>query len=89
MTPDLAIDLFRRALTVALLLSAPLLGAGLVIGVLVSIFQAVTQIHEMTLSFVPKVVVVSVVLVLAMPWMTRLLLEFSSELLGGLAGYGR
>ncbi len=89
MTPDLAIDLFRRALTVALLLSAPLLGAGLVIGVLVSVFQAVTQIHEMTLSFVPKVVVVSVVLVLAMPWMTRLLLEFSSELLGGLAGYGR
>jgi len=88
-TPDLAIDLFRRALTVALLLSAPLLGAGLVIGVLVSVFQAVTQIHEMTLSFVPKVVVVSVVLVLAMPWMTRLLLEFSSELLGGLAGYGR
>ena len=89
MTPDVAIELFRRALTVALLLSAPLLGAGLVIGVLVSVFQAVTQIHEMTLSFVPKVIVVSLVLVLAMPWMARLLLEFSSEVLGGLAGYGR
>ena len=89
MTPDVAIELFRRALTVALLLSAPLLGAGLVIGVLVSVFQAVTQIHEMTLSFVPKVIVVSLVLVLAMPWMARLLLEFSSEVLGGLARYGR
>lgn len=89
MTPDLAVDLCRRALTVALLLSAPLLGAGLVVGVLVSIFQAVTQIHEMTLSFVPKVVAVSVVLVLAMPWMTRLLVEFSAELLGGLSGFGR
>jgi flagellar biosynthetic protein FliQ len=88
MTPDIAIDLFRKALTVALLLSAPLLGAGLVIGVVVSTFQAVTQIHEMTLSFVPKVVVVSVVLILVMPWMARTLLEFSSELLGGLAGYG-
>jgi flagellar biosynthetic protein FliQ len=89
MTPDTAIELFRRTLMTALLLSMPLLGAGLLVGLVVSVFQAVTQIHEMTLSFVPKVLVVSVVLIVLMPWMTRTLLEFSTELLGGLAGYTR
>ena len=89
MTPDIAIDLFRRTLTTALVLSMPLLGAGLVVGLVISVFQAVTQIHEMTLSFVPKVLVVSVVLIVLAPWMTRYLLQFSSDLLGGLATYGR
>lgn len=80
MTPEMAIDIFRRALTLALLVSAPMLAGGLVIGLIVSVFQAVTQIHEMTLTFIPKILTVVLALVLFLPWMTDMLLQFTVEL---------
>jgi flagellar biosynthetic protein FliQ len=89
MTADVAIDLFRRTLTTALLLSGPMLVTGLLVGLLISIFQAATQIHEMTVSFVPKIVLIVAVLVVLLPWMTGVMLEFSASLLGNLGRYGR
>ena len=80
MTPEMAVDIFRRALTLALLVSAPMLAGGLVVGLVVSVFQAVTQIHEMTLTFIPKILTVVLALVLFLPWMTDLLMQFTTEL---------
>ena len=68
MTPETVITLGQRALELATLLSAPVLLASLVVGVLISLFQAATQINEMTLSFVPKLLVVVLILLLAGPW---------------------
>jgi flagellar biosynthetic protein FliQ len=76
MTQELALYLTSQALTTALMVSAPLLLAGLVVGVLISIFQAVTQINEMTLSFVPKIVVTALVLLVATPWMAGKVMDF-------------
>jgi flagellar biosynthetic protein FliQ len=76
MTQELAAYLTSHALTTALLVSAPMLIAGMVVGVLISMFQAVTQINEMTLSFVPKIVVTALALLLFMPWMAAKLTDF-------------
>jgi len=76
MTPTTVIDIGRQAVEVTLLVAAPLFGAALVTGLLVSIFQAATQINEMTLSFVPKVVAIFVTLVVAGPWMITMLTDF-------------
>ena len=81
MTPETIITLGQRAMELAILVSAPLLLAALVVGVLVSLFQAATQINEMTLSFVPKLLVLVVVLLLAGPWMLELLVDFTRNLL--------
>ncbi|MDD5088263.1 MAG: flagellar biosynthesis protein FliQ [bacterium] len=69
MTQQLALYLTTQALTTALTISAPMLLAGLVVGITISIFQAVTQINEMTLAFIPKIVVTALVLLLTLPWM--------------------
>lgn len=74
-------ELGRQALEVALLVSAPVLIAALVTGLLVSIFQAATQINEMTLSFIPKLLVMFVALLLSGPWMLTLLTDFMRRLL--------
>jgi flagellar biosynthetic protein FliQ len=76
MTQELALYLTSQALTTALMVSAPLLLAGLLVGVAVSIFQAVTQINEMTLSFIPKIVITAFVLLLTIPWMAGKLSDF-------------
>jgi flagellar biosynthetic protein FliQ len=89
MTPEFLIDLAARALQTALLLAAPPLLAGLVVGVLVSIFQAVTQIQEQTLVLVPKILAVVVVLMLCLPWMLQLLLSFTANLFLHLPDYIR
>ncbi|MEX0776164.1 MAG: flagellar biosynthesis protein FliQ [Phycisphaeraceae bacterium] len=83
MEVDQAVDLVRESLTMMLLISAPILAAALVIGLLISLFQAVTQIQEQTLSFVPKIVGMAVVTILLAPWMTRQMMEFASRLFGG------
>ncbi|HRC72730.1 MAG TPA: flagellar biosynthesis protein FliQ [Candidatus Competibacter sp.] len=80
MTPETIMTLGQRALELAVLVSAPLLLSALVIGVLISLFQAATQINEMTLSFVPKLLVLVVVLLLAGPWMLELLVDFTRDL---------
>lgn len=69
MNPDIAVSLVSKGLELALIISAPTLVAGLAVGLLVSIFQAVTQIQEMTLSFIPKIIVMVVLIGVTFPWM--------------------
>lgn len=81
MTPTAVIELGRQAVEVTLMVSAPLFLAALLTGLVISIFQAATQINEMTLSFVPKLVAIFVTLVLAGPWMITLLTDFMRRLI--------
>jgi flagellar biosynthetic protein FliQ len=80
MDQDTVISLATQAMSLALKISLPLLGVGLVVGVLISIIQAVTSIQEQTLAFIPKVVAMAVVLVIGGPWMLNQLLSYTSEL---------
>jgi len=84
MQPDMALDLGRRVLLLSLLLSLPLLGVGLIIGVLISILQAVTQVQEMTLTFVPKIVAMVLAGIVFLPWIMAHLLDFAAEMFGPL-----
>ena len=81
MTPDVSLHLFADLLWKAIVVSAPLLLTVLVVGLLVSIFQVVTQIQEMSLSFVPKLLASVVVLVVAGPWMLGHLVAYSTALI--------
>jgi flagellar biosynthesis protein FliQ len=88
-TPTLALELVRHAVMLTLLVSAPLLAAALLIGVLISLVQAVTQIQEQTLSFIPKLVGMAAILIVTLPWMLRQLVEYlvhTLRLLPQLAG---
>ncbi len=89
MTPQHVIDLGQRALQMIVLLSAPVLLAGMLTGLLVSLFQAVTSIQEATLTFVPKLLAVFVALLVCMPWMTDLAVRFAIELFGNLGAFAR
>ncbi len=80
MTPTTVIDLGRQALELTLLVSAPLFIAALVTGLVISIFQAATQINEQTLSFVPKLIATFITLVLAGPWMITIMTDFIRRL---------
>ena len=84
MTPDSVIDIGRQALEVTILLAAPVLLASLAIGLIVAMFQAATQINEMTLSFVPKLMVVAAVMMYAGPWMLRQITGFTEKLFSNL-----
>ncbi|MEW6764605.1 MAG: flagellar biosynthesis protein FliQ [Pseudomonadota bacterium] len=86
MTPDTVIDLTRQALEVILMLSLPLLLTALAAGLLVGIFQAATQINEMTLSFIPKLLAMVVVLLLAGSWMLGLLIDYTRRLYDSIPG---
>jgi flagellar biosynthetic protein FliQ len=76
MSTALAVDLIRHALTVALLVAAPLLLTALVVGILVSLIQAVTQIQEQTLTFIPKLFSMAIVFILLLPWLISQLVEY-------------
>jgi flagellar biosynthetic protein FliQ len=76
MSASLAVDLILRAVQVCLLVAAPMLVTALLIGVLVSLIQAVTQIQEQTLTFIPKLVLIAVVFVLTLPWMLTHLVQY-------------
>lgn len=76
MTDKSVIDMLYRAFVTALKLAGPLLLASMAIGLIISIFQAATQINEQTLSFVPKLILVGVLLVLLAPWMMKVMQEF-------------
>ena len=86
MTPDLVINLVQQALEVTILVSAPPLLAALVTGLIVSVFQAATQINEMTLSFVPKLLAIFAAAVLAGPWMLGLIVDFTRRLFSSIPG---
>ncbi|MDH4246754.1 MAG: flagellar biosynthesis protein FliQ [Deltaproteobacteria bacterium] len=80
MTPEFVITLGRDAMRMAFLLSAPPLAAALVVGLLISIFQAVTQIQEMTLTVIPKMVAVLGILIITFPWLLELLTSYTSRI---------
>ena len=86
MTPESVLSLAQQALQVTLLMAAPPLLAALLMGLLVSVFQAATQINEMTLSFIPKLLAIFVVLVLFVPWMLGILLDYIRGLITGIPG---
>ncbi|HEX4896523.1 MAG TPA: flagellar biosynthesis protein FliQ [Solimonas sp.] len=81
MTPETVLGVGREALGLALVIGAPLLLTALAVGVLVGVFQAATQINEMTLSFIPKLLAMAAVVVIAGPWMLRLLTEYTRRLI--------
>jgi flagellar biosynthetic protein FliQ len=78
----------REALTVTLLVAAPMLAFGLVIGLIISIFQAVTQINEMTLTFVPKILAVAAALLIFLPWIINVLTDFANHMFTLIPGLG-
>ncbi|MEI7542198.1 MAG: flagellar biosynthesis protein FliQ [bacterium] len=87
MSIEFVINFGREALLVTLLVAAPLLGLALLVGVVISIFQAVTQIQEMTLTFVPKIIVVMLAVIVFGPWMLRILMNFTTTLFLNLPDY--
>ena len=80
MTPTTVIEIGRQAVEIMLLVSAPLFLAALVTGLIVSVFQAATQINEMTLSFIPKLVAMFVTLIVAGPWMLTMMVDYMRRL---------
>jgi len=88
MSEEFVIYLFREALYTALLVSAPLLVVSLVVGLLISVFQAATSIQEITLTFVPKLIVIAVVTVLTLPWMIDVIVAFTTNLFHNIPSLG-
>ncbi len=80
MTPELVVQLARRSFEATLLLSAPLLIFSLVVGLVISVFQAVTSINEATLAFAPKIIAVMVAMVIFFPWMMSYMSDFTREI---------
>lgn len=89
MSENDVLHIAKQALETALVVGGPIMGVGLVIGLLVSVFQAMTQIQEQTLSFIPKLVAMAVLLLLLGPWMLNVLTGFTQNLFSQLANFGR
>lgn len=89
MTEQNALDIARQALTVALVLGGPGLAVILIVGVVVSVFQAMTQINEMTLSFIPKAIALGGILVVLGPWMLQTAVSYTVSMLSQLPGMAR
>ena len=87
MTPDIAINICRKAIQAILMISAPMLLAGMIIGLLVSIFQAATQINEQTFTFVPKIVAVFITMLIFGSWIIRILSQFTIGLFDTMATF--
>lgn len=81
MTPQFVLSLGREAIILTLMVSAPMLAFGLMVGLIISVLQAVTQIHEMTLTFIPKIVAVAAALLIFLPWMINLLTDFTTKII--------
>ncbi len=86
MTPSTVIDLGRHAVELTLMISAPLFIAALAMGLIISVFQAATQINESTLSFVPKLIAIFVTMILAGPWMLTLMTDYMRRLYEAIPG---
>jgi len=89
MTPEIVTGIFVSAIKTAILLAAPMLLSGLVVGLLVSLFQSVTQLNEMTMTFIPKMLVVALALLMFFPWMLQLMIDFVNNLFGSIPMYIR
>lgn len=84
MTPEYVTGFFIEAIKMAVVLSAPILLAGLVVGILVSVIQAATSINEMTMTFIPKMLAVAIALLIFFPWMLQVMVEYTQNLLNSL-----
>ncbi|MFC1526728.1 flagellar biosynthesis protein FliQ [Candidatus Latescibacterota bacterium] len=84
MTPALVVQLGQETLMLVVTIGGPILLVALIVGLAVSIFQAVTQVHEMTLTFIPKIVAVAMTVVLLMPWMLQRVVDFTIRLLSSI-----
>ena len=89
MTTDMVVALSRQAIELALFLALPMLAVSLIVGVFVSVLQAATQIQEMTLTFVPKILSMFIALLIAFPWMMDKMLNFTRELFMNIPTYLR
>lgn len=89
MTIEFVVPIIREALIVTLTASSPVLITGLVVGLAVSIFQAVSQVHEMTLTFIPKIVAIFLAMMIFGPWIVRTILEFTVKIFANLPEYAR
>lgn len=87
MSLDLIVDIVRQALELIVMLVSPLLGIALFVGILVSIFQAATQIREMTLTFIPKLAAVGATLFIILPWMLRVVVKYTMDIFANLSNY--
>ena len=81
MNPELVVHLANEAIEITLYVSLPILGVGLIVGLIISLFQAVTQIQEMTLTFVPKIIAVLLSLLFLMPWMMQKMTFYTEQLI--------
>jgi len=81
--------LAKQTLETVLLISAPMLGAGLIVGVIISVLQIITSIHDTALAFVPRIVVTVVVFLLVFPWMANMMVSYTQSLLGSFQNYVR
>ena len=87
MSADFALAISSEMIWTGILIAAPILGLALLVGLLVSVFQVVTQIQEMSLTFIPKIITVALALVAFGPWMLSTLVEFSRTLIGNIPTY--
>jgi flagellar biosynthetic protein FliQ len=81
MTPEAVTTLGQQALWVTMMLAAPLLLSALAVGLLVGMFQAATQINEMTMSFIPKLIILAIALIVAGPWMLSVIIDYTEQLI--------
>ena len=86
MGPETVLDIGRQALWLAVLLAGPMLGAALAVGLFIGVIQSATQIQEMTLSFIPKLLALVIVLLIVGPWMLRIIVTFSERLFMDIPG---
>ena len=89
MTPEMVTEIGRQAIETTLMVSAPILGLSLIVGLAVSVLQAMTQLNEATLTFVPKVLAVFAAVVLFLPWMLGVLTSFMTQLFLNIPNYGQ
>ena len=89
MTPDTVLRIAKEMIEITLIVSMPIMGVGLVVGLLVSLFQALTQMHEMTLVIVPKIFAVLISLLILLPWMMQKLIFYTQNLIVNLPQYAR
>ena len=87
MTPEFVVGFARQSIELALMISLPMLGIGLIVGVSVSIIQAATQIQEMTLSFIPKIVAIFIALLLSFPWIMDKMITFTQTVFLNIPNY--
>jgi len=89
MSGDIVVQLAQNAIMVVILVSAPMLGLGLIVGLMVSVFQATTSIQEQTLAFIPKIIAVFVAILIFGPWMLRIMVGYVTQMFMNLPMYVR